>query len=493
MTTLVPVASSGDSPERPEPTLSECVSPFCGWFAAIRNRSRNTVLAYSRDLQAFAAFTDQHGARYPRQVTFQHLEAYMAWQRHHRRLRASSVNRHRQAVAQLFKFLRRQGVVTSNPVEDVFSLKEPARLPKYLTIPEQERLLEHLAASESLEGRRNYAVVAVALFCGLRVEELATVKLTDLDLETGTLRLIGKGDKQREAVVIPRLRAILTDYLRDVRPKLIAQPIQGSLSRRGAERQWSIRLKIGGQRRTLSTGATTKDEAKRVVAERLKELRATSRECVVGTVQRKRGRRVWEGCIWSGGQRTTSSSGTADREQALTLLRQRVAAARAAQPGVPVNGYLHRGHGGSGVWYGRYEVAGRVHRFSTGTTDETEARAILADRVRDLTLTQESPFLFPSARRRSGYVRAKTGQPLLTRSIHAMVRRKVSGIVGRPVSPHQLRHSFATRLVENDAPLLLVMEAMGHSNPETTAIYTHLSTKKKRTDIAKYLEGRGSS
>jgi integrase len=53
----------------------------------------------------------------------------------------------------------------------VYALKEPERLPAYLTIPEQERLLAHLAQSGSLAGRRDYALVATALFCGLRCEE----------------------------------------------------------------------------------------------------------------------------------------------------------------------------------------------------------------------------------------------------------------------------------------------------------------------------------
>lgn len=60
----------------------------------------------------------------------------------------------------------------------------------------------------------------------------------------------------------------------------------------------------------------------------------------------------------------------------------------------------------------------------------------------------------------------QTHTPPLTRTIHALCRRKLSALVGRPIHPHVLRHSFASRLRENGVDLQLIQEALGHSRIE---------------------------
>jgi integrase/recombinase XerC len=76
-------------------------------------------------------------------------------------------------------------------------------------------------------------------------------------------------------------------------------------------------------------------------------------------------------------------------------------------------------------------------------------------------------------------------------AVNELVRKKVSPIVGKSVHPHALRHSFAARLMENDAPIDLVQHAMGHAYIRTTTIYTHVSSGKRRRDLEKYMAGTG--
>jgi site-specific recombinase XerD len=128
-------------------------------------------------------------------------------------------------------------------------------------------------------------------------------------------------------------------------------------------------------------------------------------------------------------------------------------------------------------------------------------RAYLSDGRPRLKAAGEAPWFFlvsttrGGGKRNGGRNRRLTtptrgaAEPLLTRSVYRIIRYKVSPIVGRKLHPHVLRHSFASRLRENDAPIELVQEALGHSNLATTMVYAHLSTAKRMRDLTKHLEG----
>ena len=97
------------------------------------------------------------------------------------------------------------------------------------------------------------------------------------------------------------------------------------------------------------------------------------------------------------------------------------------------------------------------------------------------------PFLFVNASTTQGHRVRRAGQALLSRSIFHLVRRLVGPIVGRPVHPHTLRHSFATRVRSNGRDLQIIAEALGHVNLKTAAIYAHLATPARRQRLAELL------
>jgi len=82
----------------------------------------------------------------------------------------------------------------------------------------------------------------------------------------------------------------------------------------------------------------------------------------------------------------------------------------------------------------------------------------------------------------------RAGLALSPKTIFQLVRRAVAPIIGRPVHPHMLRHSFASRLRENGADLQLIQEALGHAQISTTVMYAHLTTTRQRQELARLLE-----
>jgi site-specific recombinase XerD len=88
----------------------------------------------------------------------------------------------------------------------------------------------------------------------------------------------------------------------------------------------------------------------------------------------------------------------------------------------------------------------------------------------------------------TGYRGKKLAQPLGGRGIYHLIHRVIGPIVGQPVHPHMLRHSFATRLRTNAADLQIMQEALGHANIQTTTMYAHMATPKRLAELTKFLE-----
>jgi site-specific recombinase XerD len=187
---------------RPGRTLAELVPPFLSWFQFVRLRSDNTVRSYGDDFKSFLEFCAAADLERPEQVTFRHLEFYLGWLQKERGLKPHSANRHLHAIKSLYRYLVREEIVTTNPATDCFMLPTQRKLPGYLTVPEQARVLSVLAKSRSWLGQRDYALVATGLLTGLRCAELAALQLAHVNLEAGRLHVVnGKGGKDREAVI----------------------------------------------------------------------------------------------------------------------------------------------------------------------------------------------------------------------------------------------------------------------------------------------------
>jgi site-specific recombinase XerD len=197
---------------------------FLQWLSFVRQRRENTVRSYGEDLKTFLLFCAGAGLAEPADVDFRHVEFYLGWLQMERGLAARSANRHLHALRTFWKWMVREGITPTNPAADVFLLPTRKTLPRYLTIPEQERLLAALAEEATPIGLRDYALVATALLTGLRCSELGNLQLGHLDLEAGVLRVVdGKGRKDRELPVVPRLAAVLRRYLA-ARPAILHHP-----------------------------------------------------------------------------------------------------------------------------------------------------------------------------------------------------------------------------------------------------------------------------
>lgn len=119
------------------------------------------------------------------------------------------------ALKAFFKFLTtKRGLLEKNPVIDIESPKPKKTLPKVLSLDESLSLLQAIAAdTESKTRERDYAIVTLFLNCGMRLSELVGINVNDVDRELRSLRVLGKGNKERIIYLNDACRAALTDYL----------------------------------------------------------------------------------------------------------------------------------------------------------------------------------------------------------------------------------------------------------------------------------------
>ena len=177
-----------------------------------KSLSTNTVHAYLTDLSKLTHFLEEENI--PLQdTTLEHLETFSA------SLRDLGIQPRSQArilsgIRSFFHFLAMEDYLQSDPSELLESPQTGLQLPEVLTLEEIDNLIEAIDLS-TREGQRNRTILETLYSCGLRVSELCNLKLSDLYLEEGFIKVEGKGNKQRLVPISPRAIRELRHYFID--------------------------------------------------------------------------------------------------------------------------------------------------------------------------------------------------------------------------------------------------------------------------------------
>ena len=207
----------------PRDALTRQVERFLDHLTVERGLSPHTVVAYRRDLGRYAAFLRARGVTDVRKVDERLVTGYVAavsasTYGDGRAYRATSIVRALSSVRAFHRFLLREGQVARDPTAAVVRPKLPRSLPKPLSVDDVVRLLAQ--PDRSAAGLRDRAVLETLYGAGLRVSELVGVDVDDVDLEEGSVRVLGKGGRERDVPLGRYARDAITSYLTRVRPGL---------------------------------------------------------------------------------------------------------------------------------------------------------------------------------------------------------------------------------------------------------------------------------
>lgn len=183
--------------------------------------SRNTVLAYRRDVGAFQRYLRDRGVYDAGELSPPLLFGFLE-HLHHSGLAPSSRARSLAAVRSLCRFLKQEGMIASNPTVSVRSASRARRLPKTLSLEDVTHLLD-LPIRPLPEDRRDRAMVEVLYAAGLRVSELVSLRIDQCNLVVGYVGITGKGDKQRVVPIGRPAVEQLQEYVLTARQVLLKQ------------------------------------------------------------------------------------------------------------------------------------------------------------------------------------------------------------------------------------------------------------------------------
>jgi integrase/recombinase XerD len=213
--------------------ISAAISSFLTHVKVEKGLSPNTVTAYRLDLAKFNLFAQKREVSLAG-VTRDDLVDFLA-ALYRQNLESKSVARNLVTLRNFFRFAQTNELITDDPSINLESPKIRRSLPGYLRLEDVERLLQQPDAKTAL-GLRDRAMLEVLYSTGLRVSELTSLRVGDLDTKVGCVRCIGKGDKERLVPVGKKALASVERYLKDGRAELLGKaPVVSTLflNRRG--------------------------------------------------------------------------------------------------------------------------------------------------------------------------------------------------------------------------------------------------------------------
>jgi integrase/recombinase XerD len=206
--------------------VKEAIKKFLNYLEVERGFSRNTIEAYENDLNQLVGFLEEEAAKggaikpwtaFDRQSILSYLTNLKE-----RRYAATTVARKVAAIKSFFSFLATEGLVKENPTRDVPSPRVGKSLPKPISITQARQLLEETEKRATPEAKRDKAMLHLLYASGMRVSELVSLNMSDVDTDGGYVRCFGKGGKERLIPIHSQAVAALKEYISQGHPRLKA-------------------------------------------------------------------------------------------------------------------------------------------------------------------------------------------------------------------------------------------------------------------------------
>ncbi len=207
--------------------MESLIQEFIEYLGHEKGLATNTLESYGRDLRQYCGFLSEDTSQTPETASQATIVAYLMMLRKQGKATAT-IARRLAALKAFYQFMLKENYVTKDPTDELSSPKLERKLPKVLTVEEVEKLLNQPDASNPT-GIRDKAMLEVLYATGIRVSELVSLNLDDVDFDEGFVRCVGKGSKERVVPIGEIAVNSLKAYLSKGRPKLVSNPNENAL------------------------------------------------------------------------------------------------------------------------------------------------------------------------------------------------------------------------------------------------------------------------
>ncbi|MGK9475908.1 tyrosine-type recombinase/integrase [Melioribacter sp. OK-6-Me] len=200
--------------------INNIVGKLLSEMSGVNRVSQNTVDAYSTDLNQFVEYCDELGVSSLDKITGRHLRNYLV-RLNEKGISKTSVARKLSALRKLFQFALKNNLIASNPIKKISNPKVKRKLPETISASFYEDIISKIDTIDEDEMvRRTYKIIVELLYgCALRVSELTSLKLKDVDLSNKTIKVFGKGSKTRYVPIGAKTYQILKEYIDNMESK----------------------------------------------------------------------------------------------------------------------------------------------------------------------------------------------------------------------------------------------------------------------------------
>lgn len=174
-------------------------------FMQLSNISKNTIKNYIYTLKQLDKFLNKN----VQDINIFDLRLFLAHKKEVEKIKDNTLNNIINKIKSFFNFLFDEGYIDVNPVKKLKKIKEPKRIKKALSTIDLEKIRQCCKSS------RDRAIVEFAFATGLRVSEIVSVDIKHLNMNTNTLKVVGKGDKERTVIFSDRTKYYLEKYLKE--------------------------------------------------------------------------------------------------------------------------------------------------------------------------------------------------------------------------------------------------------------------------------------